>query len=59
MATVELLAECWCTWSPTDGRTHEAHVEAHEYPDHEPAAEWNVDEPPAGWTPPERHWGFA
>ena len=54
----EVLATCWCTWSPGDGRTHEEHIEAYDYPDHEPSPEWNVPEP-AGEGLPERHWGFS
>lgn len=57
MMAVGVLA-CWCTWSPGDGRAHEEHAEAYDYPDHEPSAEWNVPEP-VDDSLPERHWGFS
>ena len=39
---------CWCTWSEDDGRAHWEHIEAYDYPDHEPATEWNLPEPTEG-----------
>ena len=38
---------CWCDWCAEDdpGVSHDMHIEANDYPDHEPAPEWNVPEP--------------
>ena len=54
MMAGELPVRCWCDWSASDdpAETHEDHILANDYPDHEPSPEWNVPEPPPDWTPP-------
>ena len=36
---------CWCDWAPSEGMTHDDWILANDYPDHEPAPEWNIPEP--------------
>jgi hypothetical protein len=35
---------CWCDWAASEGMTHDEWIAANNYPDHEPAPEWNVPE---------------
>jgi Protein of unknown function (DUF3293) len=46
-ADVDETVRCWCDWSETDpdAGTHEEHITANDYPDHEVSPEWNVPEP--------------
>ncbi len=51
MMADDLPGRCWCDWSPSDsGQTHDDHIEANDYPWHEPSPEWNIPEPAPGWV---------
>ncbi len=47
MATATWTPTCWCDWPEPccPDRSHDEHIRAYDYPDHEPSPEWNVPEP--------------
>ena len=55
MIFADLTIRCWCDWSAQDDPcvSHDDHIAAYDYPDHEPSPEWNVPEPAPGQLVPE------